>query len=355
MASRKEHPASPHQMSLFSEAHANPTASPASVSAWMIRAATWRSSPWELLTDLNPIGSSSRMCPVSCLPPKDETLGFSCERWMNSGILARGQAWTHNGSEWRSGASACSLSDILETGEIPQRYFLSPRACAGIVRRAARRGRPAPTIAARTKGGGGLGTDFDCDGGLIAGSLGTRSAAHPSGMKHEADFMVTHALGHQESPRTAPEGVTSIKLVPGAPRRRCNAHWRPDGARRGRHDWSRGNVPMACPAWPSPVALRGREGGGAAEMGGEQATALRASQGGGDKPHVLINAVRRLTPRECERLQGFPDDYTLITYRGKPAADGPRYKALGNSMAVPVMRWILRRIEISSLKQTDTP
>jgi len=56
-------------------------------------------------------------------------------------------------------------------------------------------------------------------------------------------------------------------------------------------------------------------------------------------------AVRRLTPRECERLQGFPDDYTLIPYRGKPAADGPRYRAIGNSMAVPVMRWIGQRIE----------
>ncbi|MGC2213962.1 MAG: DNA (cytosine-5-)-methyltransferase [Silvibacterium sp.] len=55
-------------------------------------------------------------------------------------------------------------------------------------------------------------------------------------------------------------------------------------------------------------------------------------------------AVRRLTPRECERLQGFPDDYTLAEYRGKLAADGPRYKALGNSMAVPVMRWIGQRI-----------
>jgi DNA (cytosine-5)-methyltransferase 1 len=55
-------------------------------------------------------------------------------------------------------------------------------------------------------------------------------------------------------------------------------------------------------------------------------------------------AVRRLTPRECERLQGVPDDYTLVEYRGKLAADGPRYKALGNSMAVPVMRWIGQRI-----------
>jgi DNA (cytosine-5)-methyltransferase 1 len=57
-------------------------------------------------------------------------------------------------------------------------------------------------------------------------------------------------------------------------------------------------------------------------------------------------AVRRLTPRECERLQGFPDDYTLVPYRGKPGADGPRYKALGNSMAVPVMRWIGERIQM---------
>lgn len=55
-------------------------------------------------------------------------------------------------------------------------------------------------------------------------------------------------------------------------------------------------------------------------------------------------SVRRLTPRECERLQGFSDDYTLVPYRGRTAADGPRYKALGNSMAVNVMRWIGRRI-----------
>jgi len=60
---------------------------------------------------------------------------------------------------------------------------------------------------------------------------------------------------------------------------------------------------------------------------------------------VPTQAVRRLTPRECERLQGFPDDYTNVTYRNKPAADGPRYKALGNSMAVPVMRWIGQRIQ----------
>jgi DNA (cytosine-5)-methyltransferase 1 len=58
----------------------------------------------------------------------------------------------------------------------------------------------------------------------------------------------------------------------------------------------------------------------------------------------LAMQVRRLTPVECLRLQGFPDDYLDITYRGKPAADGPKYKAIGNSMAVPCMAWIGRRI-----------
>lgn len=56
-------------------------------------------------------------------------------------------------------------------------------------------------------------------------------------------------------------------------------------------------------------------------------------------------AVRRLLPVECERLQGFPDDWTNIPWRGKPAPDGPRYRAMGNSMAVPVMSWIGRRLD----------
>ncbi len=199
--------------------------------------------------------------------------------------------------------------------------------------------------------------------------------------------------------------------------------------RAGGHSDSHANagVPPAV-----TVALRGREGGATAELGGEVATALRASTGGGDKPHVLTvhgtqdpcvsdstafalgrnhggeNAVlsgvdtyngsvtgdvahtlrdgnsegapavvsnlsvRRLTPPECEKLQGFPPGHTLIPTakrnwhreleemrdyfrRTHPdvtddeiirlAADGPRYKAIGNSMAVPVMRWIGQRIQ----------
>ena len=68
---------------------------------------------------------------------------------------------------------------------------------------------------------------------------------------------------------------------------------------------------------------------------------------GGDFIHAT--SVRRLTPTECERLQGFPDNYTQIKWRNKPAEscpDGPRYKSMGNSMAVPVMRWIGERISM---------
>lgn len=68
--------------------------------------------------------------------------------------------------------------------------------------------------------------------------------------------------------------------------------------------------------------------------------------------------VRRLTPIECERLQGFPDNHTLIGWRGKDAPecpDGPRYKAIGNSMAVPVMRWIGKRIAAALPIEEPTP
>lgn len=57
--------------------------------------------------------------------------------------------------------------------------------------------------------------------------------------------------------------------------------------------------------------------------------------------------VRRLTAEETEALQGFPRGYTLVPYHGAPAKDGPRYKALGNSMAVPCMYWLGRRIQMA--------
>ena len=97
----------------------------------------------------------------------------------------------------------------------------------------------------------------------------------------------------------------------------------------------------------SAYDLRGREGG--AELEGPHDTAnIRAASGGSSRSYIAAQAVRRLTPTECERLQGFPDGWTAIPWRNKDAdacPDGPRYKALGNSMAVNVMRWIGQRID----------
>ncbi len=285
----------------------------------------------------------------------------------------------------------------------------------------------APTLAARTRGGGGLGTDFDCDGGLVAN-----------------DFAATLTRGAESQGKGGYAGrrqEDDVNLVAHT----LNAK---GGAGRGDSE-SETFLPVG-------VALRGRDEGATAELTGDVMTALRTGGGGGDKPHVLapvaalpllkigkgsssrgdgpngagvggvgdpmftlqagaqhgvavcfdetqitsadnrcnpqpgdpchplargarppalaFNArqdpdcfhghtgqldtdgstqavmtawrVRRLMPVECERLQGFPDGYTAIPYRGKPTADGPRYKALGNSMAVNVMRWIGQRIEM---------
>ena len=102
---------------------------------------------------------------------------------------------------------------------------------------------------------------------------------------------------------------------------------------------------------PQAVAfdMRGREGG--AQLEGPHDTAnIRAASGGSSRSYVAAAwQVRRLTPTECERLQAFPDGFTRIPYRNKPAEacpDGPRYKALGNSWAVNCAEWIGERMAI---------
>jgi DNA (cytosine-5)-methyltransferase 1 len=107
--------------------------------------------------------------------------------------------------------------------------------------------------------------------------------------------------------------------------------------------------PIAAGAHPPAVAFqeRGRPGGRTVETQEDMAYSLTAPDGGGRRHEMNIAAamgVRRLTPTECERLQGFPDGWTAIEINGKPASDSARYRALGNSWAVPVVRWIGRRI-----------
>lgn len=93
--------------------------------------------------------------------------------------------------------------------------------------------------------------------------------------------------------------------------------------------------------------MRGREGGSQFE-GPHDTANIRAASGGSSRSYVAQSwAVRRLTPRECERLQGFPDGYTDVPWRNKNwTPDGLRYKALGNSMAVNCMRWLGQRIKL---------
>jgi DNA (cytosine-5)-methyltransferase 1 len=93
-----------------------------------------------------------------------------------------------------------------------------------------------------------------------------------------------------------------------------------------------------------PICLMD-QGGSVMNIEHDMTGTLRRETHGHEPVVMQAMAVRRLTPVECERLQGFPDSYTDIKSKNKPTPDGPRYKALGNSMAVPVMAWIGQRIE----------
>jgi DNA (cytosine-5)-methyltransferase 1 len=209
--------------------------------------------------------------------------------------------------------------------------------------------RPAPTIASRPTGGGGLGTDFDCDGGLIASTGDIAHCLNAGGMGRQDYETETMVFGAQMS---TPHWQHDIADTLQAKNPKAVAFsvkdYGADAAedlaptlRAGGHTTSHANagvMPAIAFAQNQLGEIR------ASECVGTLNTNSNAS-GRSTAMANVGSAVRRLTPRECERLQGFPDDYTLIDYRRKPAADGPRYKALGNSMAVPVMRWILTRIE----------
>lgn len=311
--------------------------------------------------------------------------------------------------------------------------------------------RIAPTISARPTGGGGLGTDFDLDGGLVHAPQIARGDATREGssLDYETTTMLAVGVTDRASHALKAEGADASEdgtgrgtpivafdarqtdvLVYGDKTGPLDTKFpgpaicfsaKDYGAdaqrdlsptlRAGGHSTSHANAGV-MPAVAYSVALRGREEGGTAELGDDVAFALRASGGGGDKPHVMTetpvaftcssqansyawerdvyptlnaqipndtsniqygirygSAVRRLTPRECERLQGFQfrvdptypqawqddagrwwsPDYTAIPWRGKPAdqcPDGPRYKALGNSWAVPKFRWLGERIQM---------
>ena len=134
------------QMSMFSleELPANPSVSQDSEKDWMTRVATSCLHTLPLLQDIGPSGWFGRTSPASYPLTQDSTLPPSFEGWGNAGMGSPTEFLTLSTLEFHSGAVACSLSDILETGDVPQRFFLSATACQGILRRAEKRGKQLP-------------------------------------------------------------------------------------------------------------------------------------------------------------------------------------------------------------------
>jgi DNA (cytosine-5)-methyltransferase 1 len=250
----------------------------------------------------------------------------------------------------------------------------------------------APTIAARTRGGGGLGTDFDCDGGLIADVFPAVTCKMQGANSQIEPYLIAEAFGGNNT--AGPISVSTAVNAHGGPYGRLDFESETFSAkdhgadamvnlsptlRAGGFDKSHANAgvmpAIAFDARQSDVIQYGDKTGPLDTDGHTMAVAFTQNQAGdvltGDVMHSLGTnqnatgrnaanvatswAVRRLTPTECERLQGFPDGWTDVPYRGKPAADGPRYKALGNSMAVNVMRWIGRRIALVDAAEAALP
>lgn len=266
------------------------------------------------------------------------------------------------------------------------------------------KGKSAPTIPSRSSAGGGLGTDFDCDGGLIeqawpaeiaptlrAGGNatgGTRpygtdvdtcdslipvafdttqitspanysnpkagdpchpldAGGHPPAIAFPAEMSGTQCASAEEcSPALSVKHTTAVAYAIQERAVSENLENGPQG--KGYQEGVAYTLEARNKVQATAFALRGREGGAMPEIEGDQVGALRAASGGSSRSYIAASAVRRLIPEECEKLQGFPPGYTAIPWRKKPAdecPDGPRYRALGNSMAVPVMSWIGTRIQ----------
>ena len=139
------------QMSMFSleEHHVSLSQSQDSERDWMTLVATSCLPILPLLNDIAPTGWSGRTSPAFCPAMEDGTLVPSSEGWQSSGMGSHTGCLTLSISEWPKDANVCSLSDTLEIGDLPQRYFLSATACKGILRRAEKRGKDLPPALAQ--------------------------------------------------------------------------------------------------------------------------------------------------------------------------------------------------------------
>lgn len=241
----------------------------------------------------------------------------------------------------------------------------------------------AGTLASRTGAGGLPGSDEACSGyvqpvecfggGNTRGSLDVAACLTAKGMR--IDFEVeTFAVQSRAFVDVCPTlraggNATGGDRPPGTDVDTCesllafHANAQPDQMRFDPHVSASLTCSQQAAVAIPPIGLSGEINANVDHIGALDA----GSRSGGGQPSMVYQhgmAVRRLTPRECERLQGFPDDYTLIPMPGRRkepregerraevrmSADGPRYKALGNSWAVPVVRWIGARIDAELCK-----
>jgi len=260
----------------------------------------------------------------------------------------------------------------------------------------------APTLPARSTAGGGLGTDFDLDGGLVVGGFGdgvvagTVTAKWAKGSGGPAwdecanlvafsacddgrdvtvdqaptlrvgsgqragggqQMAVAYDIRGRESGAQieGPSDTAALRAASGGSSRSVLAIQDRAGAEGGHgpggKGWREDGVAYTLEARtvPQAVAVAEHQDGGIRER--DVAGTLNKGGGGSiGQGYAAVRqgmVVRRIMPLEAERLQGFPDNWTAIPWRGRPAEacpDGPRFRALGNSMAVPVMEWIGRRI-----------
>jgi hypothetical protein len=320
---------------LLAEPHANHSQSQDLEKDWTTRVVTSCSHILPLLNDMLPSGSSGKTSPVCCPATEDGTLEPSSGRWGNSGMGSLTECWTLSISEWPSDASVCSLSDTLETGDVPQRFYLSAIACRGILRRAEKRGKIAPTVTTGAPFSRTGNESVECEaivpvgytsssfGGYHQGVGTIRAAGGDLGGGSET-LCVSQPIAFsskQQSMKTSDNVANTL----------------------GANDYKE----------PQAVAIQNATRGASQNGLGITTDGPMYTLDVGSQHAVAIgygvitpSQVRRLTPIECERLQGFPDNYTDIRLNDKQTPDGPRYKAMGNSMAVPVMNWIGRRIQM---------
>lgn len=237
----------------------------------------------------------------------------------------------------------------------------------------------APTISARTKGGGGLGTDFDLDVGVIAQCAGdgggvsatvsskwAKGSGGPAGDEHynlvaafaentRAELRLEGGDGQRVGALSTGggkpgQGVPTIAFQERGRADGRNVEWQDDlayslNAPNGGGRRQELNIATAPIAWSIMPQNSGNDFK-AREVEVAQPLMAGGPVGGNQGGDYIQQAwqVRRLTPTECHRLQGLPDDHCAIAYRGKPAADGPMYKSLGNSWARPNGAWIIARL-----------